>query len=71
MDQGSWVILEMPGFTTADAGAEQRSLAALRDANETSYYKDDDALWVKLVASNDGNWNGPAFRAPPDVTVSR
>jgi cell migration-inducing and hyaluronan-binding protein len=51
MDQGSWVIFELPGFTTAAAGSEQRSMDALRKANETSYFKDGDALWVKLVVS--------------------
>jgi hypothetical protein len=51
MDQGSWVIFELPGFTNAASGTEQRSLAALRQANETSYFRDGDALWVKLVAA--------------------
>jgi cell migration-inducing and hyaluronan-binding protein len=49
------VIFELPGFTTAAAGAEQASLAALREASETSYYKDDDTLWVKLVVAEAGN----------------
>ena len=53
MDDGSWVIFELPGFTTAAAGGEQQSsLAALRDAGKTSYYKDGDTLWVKLVVDN-------------------
>jgi cell migration-inducing and hyaluronan-binding protein len=50
MDQGSWVIFELPGFTSADSGTEQDSMDALRQANETSYFRDGDALWVKLVA---------------------
>jgi len=50
MDQGSWVIFELPGFTTADSGTELNSLAALRGANETSWFKAGDAVWVKLVA---------------------
>jgi cell migration-inducing and hyaluronan-binding protein len=50
MDQGSWVILELPGFTNAASGTEQGSMDALRQANETSYFRDGDALWVKLVA---------------------
>ena len=50
MDSGSWVILELPGFTTAAAGTEQGSLDALRKASDTSYYKDKDALWVKIVS---------------------
>ena len=71
MDDGSSVIIEMPGFTTADAGAEQSSLAALRAASEMSYYKDDETLWVKLVAANDGDGSAGGFGAPPSVTVSR
>jgi cell migration-inducing and hyaluronan-binding protein len=50
MDRGSWVIFELPGFTSAASGAEQRSMDALRQANETSYFRDGSALWVKLVA---------------------
>ena len=51
MDQGSWVIFELPGFTSAASGTEQGSIDALRQANETSYFRDRDALWVKLVAA--------------------
>ncbi|MGZ5793849.1 MAG: G8 domain-containing protein [Croceibacterium sp.] len=52
MDDGSWVIFELPGFTTAAGGAKQDSLAALRSAKGTSYFKDGDTLWVKLVVDN-------------------
>jgi cell migration-inducing and hyaluronan-binding protein len=51
MDLGSWVIFELPGFTSAASGAQQASMDALRKANETSYFKDGDALWVKLVVN--------------------
>jgi len=51
MDQGSWVIFELPGFTRAASGTEQRSMDALRQANETSWFRDGDALWVKLVVN--------------------
>ncbi len=51
MDQGSWVIFELPGFTKAASGTEQASMDALRRANETSYFRSGDALWVKLVAA--------------------
>ena len=54
LDQGSWVIFEIPGFNTADAGQQQTSLGALRDASETSYFKDQDALWVKVVSPDSG-----------------
>ncbi|MGZ6002611.1 MAG: G8 domain-containing protein [Caulobacteraceae bacterium] len=51
MDLGSWVILELPGFTKAASGTEQGSMDALRKANETSYFRSGDALWVKLVVA--------------------
>jgi cell migration-inducing and hyaluronan-binding protein len=51
MDQGSWVMFEFPGFTNAAAGKQQLSLDALRQANETSWFRDGKALWVKLVAA--------------------
>jgi cell migration-inducing and hyaluronan-binding protein len=50
LDSGSWVIFEMPGFTTAASGTAQGSLDALRKASTTSYYKSKDALWVKVVS---------------------
>jgi cell migration-inducing and hyaluronan-binding protein len=54
MDKGSFVIFELPEFTTAAEGKEQSSLAALRDASETSYFRDDESLWVKLVVADAG-----------------
>jgi hypothetical protein len=51
MDQGSWVVFELPGFTNAASGLEAGSMDALRAADETSYFRDGDALWVKLVAA--------------------
>ena len=49
MDKGSWVIFELPGFANAASGTKQDSMDALRKASETSYFRDKDALWVKLV----------------------
>ncbi len=51
MDQGSWVMLELPGFANAASGTEQGSMDALRNASETSYFKGEDSLWVKLVVT--------------------
>jgi cell migration-inducing and hyaluronan-binding protein len=45
------VIFELPGFTKAASGTEQKSLDALRKASETSYFKDKNELWVKVVAT--------------------
>jgi cell migration-inducing and hyaluronan-binding protein len=54
LDKGSWVIFQLPGFNTADSGAPQASLDALRKAGETSWFKDKDALWVKVVSPDSG-----------------
>ena len=59
MDAGSWVIFELPGFARASSGTEQRSLNALHQARETSWVRDGDTVWVKLVA------------APPVSTIIR
>jgi cell migration-inducing and hyaluronan-binding protein len=58
MDEGSWVVFELPGFTAAASGKQQDSMDALRKASETSYFKGQDALWVKLVIS-DADFQGP------------
>jgi cell migration-inducing and hyaluronan-binding protein len=63
MDAGSWVIFELPGFTTAASGTEQSSLEALRAASDTSYFKDKDALWVKVVSNGNGA-RGPIGGGP-------
>ncbi len=76
MDQGSFVILELPGFTTSAGGAEQASLEALRGASETAWFHDGDNLWVKLVVE-DAAADGPilvrvgALRAQARIEVSR
>jgi len=76
MDRGSWVVFELPGFTTAASGKQQGTMDALRKANETSYFKDKDALWVKLVVT-DADFQGPVLEpvgqlvAQTTITVSR
>jgi cell migration-inducing and hyaluronan-binding protein len=69
LDAGSWLILEIPGFTKAAAGQPQDSLNALRKASVTSYYKAGDALWVKLVSLGDHGRGGPSGGV--SVQVSR
>jgi cell migration-inducing and hyaluronan-binding protein len=59
LDKGSWVIFQLPGFATAAEGAEQPSLDALRKASDTSYFKAQDALWVKVVSSGDSGTGAP------------
>ena len=71
LDSDSWVIFELPGFTTAASGTEQSSLDALRKASATSYYKGKDSLWVKVVSSGEGaRISGPGA-GETSVQVSR
>jgi len=65
---GSWVVLKLHGFTATDKGMAQTSLAALRAASETSYYKDGDTLWIKLFAAKDA---ARGFNVPPSLTASK
>ena len=73
LDKGSWVMFELPGFTTAGSGTATDSLDALRKASTTSYYKGNGSLWVKLVSTGDvlgsGPGNGPSGGA--SVQASR
>ena len=69
MEKGSWVIFELPGFTTAASGTQQNSLDALRSASETSYFKDKGELWVKVVSPGDPGNGAPGGGA--SVSVSR
>jgi hypothetical protein len=51
LDEGSWVMFELPGFANAASGAKQGSIDALREAKETSWFNDGTTTWVKLVAA--------------------
>jgi cell migration-inducing and hyaluronan-binding protein len=52
MDDGSWVVFQLPGFMKTAGGQQESSLAALRAADKTAWFKDNDNLWVKLVVDN-------------------
>jgi hypothetical protein len=69
LDRGSWVIFELPGFTTAASGTPQDSLDALRKASATSYYKGQDSLWVKVVSTGDAGTGAPG--GGTSVQISR
>jgi cell migration-inducing and hyaluronan-binding protein len=73
LDAGSWVMFELPGFTTASSGTAQESLDALRKASTTSYYKGNGSLWVKLVSTGDVLGSGPGKGPGPgdSLQVSR
>jgi len=73
LDAGSWVMFELPGFTTASAGTAVDSLDALRAATTTSYYKGDGSLWVKVVSTGDVPGSGPGRGPGPGerLEVSR
>jgi cell migration-inducing and hyaluronan-binding protein len=68
LDKGSWVIFQLPGFTTAASGTQQNSLDALRTASDTSYFKDKDALWVKVVSPGDPGNGAPGGGASLQVS---
>ena len=76
MDEGSWVIFELPGFNAPAGGTSADSLEALRAANETATFQDENALWVKLVVE-DATADGPVvvgvgqLRAQASLDVSR
>jgi cell migration-inducing and hyaluronan-binding protein len=69
LDAGSWVMFELPGFTTATAGTPQDSLDALRKATTTSYYRGEGSLWVKLVSTGVSGAGGRG--AGGSIQVSR
>ena len=71
LESGSWVLFELPGFATAASGTPQDSLDALRGANATSYYKDKDSLWVKVVSSGEGARIAGPGAGGTSVQVSR
>jgi len=57
MDDGSWVMFQLPGFSTAAGGTPASSLAALREVGKTSWYSEGGTLWVKLVVDNGAGQN--------------
>jgi cell migration-inducing and hyaluronan-binding protein len=71
LDSGSWVIFELPGFSSATAGAPQDSLDALRNASSTSYYRGEGSLWVKLVSSGGGGGGQGGRGVVGNIQVSR
>ena len=78
MNKGSWVIFELPGFTKSAGGEAETSLAALRSAPGTAYFKDDKSLWVKVVVADPvgpggpgGPGSGGGAAAAPGLQVSR
>jgi hypothetical protein len=68
LEKGSWVIFQLPGFTSAASGTQQNSLDALRQASDTSYFKDKDALWVKVVSPGDPGNGAPGGGATLQVS---
>ena len=71
LDNGSWVIFELPGYSTAAAGTAQTSMDALRSASGTSYYRGEGTLWVKLVSNGGGARPGRGGGTGSSIQVSR
>ncbi|OYX07943.1 MAG: hypothetical protein B7Z08_11530, partial [Sphingomonadales bacterium 32-68-7] len=70
MDDGSWIILELPGYAAATGAAQAPSLAALREARRTSYYSENGTMWAKLVVDNAaGLTMSPGSNAPPGAAA--
>ncbi len=68
MEQGSFVIFELPGFATTAGGTQEGGLAALRGANRTAFFQDGDTLWVKLMVE-DANQKGPVVEQVGNITA--
>jgi len=71
MELNSWIVFELPGFAKADAAKPQDSLDALRKASETSYFKDKDSLWVKVVVATPPAVPAMPLQQQASVRVSR
>lgn len=71
LDKGSWVIVELPGYTKAATGTAETSMDALRSATTTSYFKTDGALWVKVVSSGRSPLPGRGAGTADSIEVSR
>jgi hypothetical protein len=71
LDNGSWVIFELPGYSSAATGTAQTSMDALRSAGSTSYYRGEGTLWVKLVSNGGGARPGRGGGVGSSIQVSR
>jgi len=71
MDKGSWVMFDLPGFTKAASGTQQGSMDALRKASETSWFRDGNDLWVKLVVNEPLIMPVRPSNIQASITVSR
>jgi hypothetical protein len=70
MAKDSWVVFELPGFASVTSGMRQDSLENLRKATETSYFKAQDAVWVKLVITTEPKGNGRVQFVPSGTQAS-
>ena len=59
MDNGSSLVVELPGFTSADGGMEVASAEDLRAAGQTAWFRGENGLWVKLMVNNGGDASVP------------
>jgi cell migration-inducing and hyaluronan-binding protein len=71
LDPGSWVIFELPGYSSAATGTAETSMDALRSASSTSYYRGEGTLWVKLVSNGGGARPGRGGGVGSSIQVSR
>lgn len=71
LDEGSWVLFELPGFASVSSGDEVASIDALHKAQGTSFFKSKDGLWVKLVSTGQGARSAGPSAGNTKVVVSR
>jgi hypothetical protein len=71
LDSGSWVLFELPGYSSAATGTPQTSMDGLRSASSTSYYRGEGTLWVKLVSNGGGARPGRGGGTGGSIQVSR
>jgi cell migration-inducing and hyaluronan-binding protein len=71
MEMGSWVVFQLPGFSKAADAKEAGSLDALRKAGETSFFKDNDSLWVKVVVATPPSVPAMPLQQQASVRISK
>jgi hypothetical protein len=73
LDSGSWVIFELPGFTTAASGTQQEQPGCAAQVQRHLVLQGQGSLWVKVVSTGEGaHGSGPGAGGsqPPGQPVS-
>ena len=57
MDDGAWVIFELPGSPPPPGARNNPASTRWAAATQTSYFRDGNTLWAKLVVDNSAGAN--------------